>query len=75
MGLTSWVRCPESRIVHFRDKGTPRITSWVIFSRPCGTGSTLESLPRTKRPGLLSAVPAGLNLESVVLRHTLKTGH
>jgi hypothetical protein len=31
----------------FQRRRYPRIASWGIFSRPCGTGSFLEPLPRT----------------------------
>jgi hypothetical protein len=56
-------RSPKSR-------KTPGLSSWVIFSRPCGTGSSLK--PPGLRPGLLSAVPPGLNLERLGLTQTLK---
>ena len=47
----------------------PRISSWDILSRPYGT--VLGFLPtQDSRPGLLSAVPAGLFWE--VLTQTLK---
>jgi hypothetical protein len=45
--------------------------SWVTFSRPCGT-ARWHKLTQDSRPGLLSAVPPGLNLEKVVLTQTLQ---
>jgi hypothetical protein len=38
----------------FRGQRNPRIASWVILSRPCGTGSSLESPPRTPSWAILS---------------------
>src|ERR1700733_3028021 len=49
----------------------PRIASWGIFSRPYGTDRGVNLYPGL-RPGLLSAVPSGLNSEREVLRHPLK---
>jgi hypothetical protein len=37
----------------------PGLTSWVILSRPCGTGLAGD-LTQHLRAGLLSAVPSGL---------------
>ena len=45
--------------------------SWVTFSRPCRT-ARWHKLTQDSRPGLLSAVPPGLNLEKVVLTQTLQ---
>jgi hypothetical protein len=49
----------------------PRTPSWATFSRPCGTGLAGHLHPGL-RPGLFSAVPAGLNSTPAVLTQTLK---
>jgi|SRR5580658_10033123 hypothetical protein len=46
----------------FAIRASPGLTSWDILSRPCGTGLGGNVYPGL-RPGLLSAVPTGLNLE------------
>jgi hypothetical protein len=68
-GRESWVGCP-SRALSISEIEVPRITSWGIFSRPCGTVSLAHANPGL-RPGPLSAVPTGLNFERVVLTQTL----
>src|SRR6202046_1298039 len=43
----SWGWLPRVANGPFQSWRYPRIASWGIFSRPCGTGSFLETLPRT----------------------------
>src|SRR6202044_2921049 len=43
----SWGWLPRVANGPFQSWKYPRIASWGIFSRPCGTGSFLEPLPRT----------------------------
>src|ERR1700733_9543633 len=43
----SWGWLPRVANGPFQSWRYPRIASWGIFSRPCGTGSFLEPLPRT----------------------------
>src|SRR5580692_3167057 len=53
LALNDWPSAFPAVQVH------PGLTSWDIFSRPCGTGLGCYLYPGL-RPGLLSAVPAGL---------------
>jgi hypothetical protein len=46
------------------EEEVPRIASWGIFSRPCGTGRLWNLFPGL-RPGLFSAVPTGLESDAV----------
>jgi len=46
----------------FQEAEVPQDCILRIFSRPCGTGRAVKYYPGL-RPGLLSAVPTGLNLE------------
>src|ERR1700761_1434232 len=43
----SWGWLPRVANGPFQSWRYPRIASWGIFSRPCGTGSFCEPLPRT----------------------------
>ena len=43
----SWGWLPRVANGPFQSWRYPKIASWGIFSRPCGTGSLLEPLPRT----------------------------
>jgi hypothetical protein len=53
LALNDWPSAFPAVQVH------PGLTSWDIFSRPCGTGLGCYLYPGL-RPGLLSAVPTGL---------------
>jgi hypothetical protein len=67
-GGPGWVS-PESRTVHFGGRG-PQDCILGNFSRPCGT-ARWHLLTQDCRPGLLSAVTAGLNSERVFLTQAL----
>src|ERR1700677_1358040 len=53
----------HSRVVQVH----PGLTSWGILSRPCRTARR-QLLTQDERPGLLSAVPSGLNLFTQTLK-------
>ncbi len=73
-GTWSWVGWVVSPIVHFRGGGIPGLHPGEFSAVPTGL-HRWQLLIQDLRPGLLLAVPPGLNLDREVPTYPVRPGH